>query len=62
MFVRVQQQIQQCAQMKSEKAHIDTKPVQYLYSQDDMAIFMDLETYEQYEVPTALIEEELNIY
>ncbi|PQE78792.1 elongation factor P [Enterococcus faecalis] len=44
---------------KVKKAHIDTKPNQYLYSQDDMAIFMDLETYEQYEVPTALIEEEL---
>ena len=44
---------------KVKKAHIDTTPVQYLYSQDDMAIFMDLETYEQYEVPTALIEEEL---
>ncbi|MDB1631781.1 elongation factor P [Enterococcus faecalis] len=44
---------------KVKKAHIDTKPVQYLYSQDDMAIFMDLETYEQYEVLTALIEEEL---
>ena len=44
---------------KVKKAHIDTQPVQYLYSQDDMAIFMDLETYEQYEVPTALIEEEL---
>lgn len=44
---------------KVKKAHIDTKPVQYLYSQDDMAIFMDLETYEQYEVPTSLIEEEL---
>lgn len=44
---------------KVKKAHIDTKPVQYLYSQDDMAIFMDLETYEQYEVPIALIEEEL---
>lgn len=44
---------------KVKKAHMDTKPVQYLYSQDDMAIFMDLETYEQYEVPTALIEEEL---
>ncbi len=27
-----------------------------------MAIFMDLETYEQYEVPTALIEEELKIF
>ncbi|MGH2227019.1 elongation factor P, partial [Enterococcus faecalis] len=44
---------------KVKKAHIDTKRVQYLYSQDDMAIFMDLETYEQYEVRTALIEEEL---
>jgi elongation factor P len=44
---------------KVKKAHIDTKPVQYLYSQDDVAIFMDLETYEQYEVPTALIEDEL---
>ena len=44
---------------KVKKAHIDTKPVQYLYSQDDMAIFMDLETYEQYQEPTALIEEEL---
>ncbi len=29
---------------KVKKAHIDTKPVQYLYSQDGMAIFMDLET------------------
>ena len=31
---------------KVKKAHIDTKPVQYLYSQDDMAIFMDLENME----------------
>lgn len=44
---------------KVKKAHIDTKPVQYLYSQDDVANFMDLETYEQYEIPTAAIEEEL---
>ena len=36
---------------KVKKAHIDTKPVQYLYSQDDMAIFMDLETY----LPTTVI-------
>ena len=27
-----------------------------------MAIFMDLETYEQYEVPTALIEERIKIF
>lgn len=44
---------------KFEKAMIDTKNVQYLYSQDDVAIFMDLETYEQYEIPTATIEEEM---
>ncbi|MBL1229997.1 elongation factor P [Enterococcus sp. BWB1-3] len=44
---------------KVKKAHIDTKPAQYLYSQDSMAIFMDLETYEQYEIPTDSIEEEL---
>ncbi|EOL43978.1 elongation factor P [Enterococcus phoeniculicola] len=44
---------------KVKKAHIDTKPVQFLYVQDDIANFMDLETYEQYEVPTELIEDEL---
>ena len=44
---------------KVKKAHIDTKPVQYLYSQDDMAIFMDLETYEQYEIPVETVEEEM---
>lgn len=44
---------------KFEKAMMETKPVQYLYSQDDMAIFMDLETYEQYELPISSIEEEM---
>lgn len=44
---------------KVKKAFLETKPVQYLYSQDNMAIFMDLETYEQYEIPTSVIEEEL---
>lgn len=44
---------------KVKKAYIETKPVQYLYSQDDTANFMDLETYEQYEIPTSVIEEEL---
>lgn len=44
---------------KFEKAMMETKPVQYLYSQDDMAIFMDLETYEQYELPIPSIEEEM---
>lgn len=44
---------------KVERAHIDTKTVQYLYSQDDMAVFMDMESYEQYEVPLTSIESEM---
>lgn len=44
---------------KVKKAHIESKDVQYLYLQDNMAVFMDLTTYEQYEIPAAVIEEEL---
>ena len=44
---------------KVERAHIDTKDVQYLYSQDGVGVFMDLETYEQYEIPEETIEQEL---
>ncbi|EOI07000.1 elongation factor P [Enterococcus moraviensis ATCC BAA-383] len=44
---------------KVKKAFIESKPVQYLYSQDDTANFMDLETYEQYEIPTSVIDYEL---
>lgn len=44
---------------KVKKAHIESKGVQYLYIQDDVAVFMDLATYEQYEIPVAIIEEEL---
>ncbi len=44
---------------KFEKAHIDTKTVQYLYTMEDTAYFMDLETYDQYEIPTEVIAEEM---
>ncbi len=44
---------------KVEQAIIENKPVQYLYTMDDTAFFMDLETYEQYEVPTVEVEQEL---
>lgn len=44
---------------KVKKAFIENKDVQYLYSQDDTANFMDSETYEQYEIPTSIIEDEL---
>jgi elongation factor P len=44
---------------KFEKAHIDTKTVQYLYTMEDTAYFMDLETYDQYEIPTEVVAEEM---
>lgn len=44
---------------KVKKAYIESKPVQYLYNQDDIEIFMDLETYDQYEIPTTVVEEEM---
>lgn len=44
---------------KFERAYIETKEVQYLYSMGETATFMDLETYEQYELPVDSIEREL---
>lgn len=44
---------------KVERAHIDTKEVQYLYNMDNTAVFMDNETYEQYEIPEESIQDEL---
>ncbi|MFD1430149.1 MULTISPECIES: elongation factor P [Lacticaseibacillus] len=43
---------------KIELAEMVTKTVQYLYTQDDLAYFMDMESFEQYELPTASIEHE----
>ncbi|TRC20818.1 elongation factor P, partial [Mannheimia haemolytica] len=44
---------------KVEQAIIDTKDAQFLYRQEDTAVFMDMETYEQYEIPVAAIEDDL---
>ena len=46
---------------KVERAHIDTKDVQYLYSQDSTAFFMDLETYDQCELKFLLENAEAKI-
>ncbi|UQS81939.1 elongation factor P [Bombilactobacillus folatiphilus] len=46
--------------VKLEPAIIETKAVQYLYTQDNTAVFMDLETYDQYEVPLEIIAQEMN--
>ncbi len=44
---------------KFERAYFEEKPVQYLYSENNVGYFMDLETYEQYEIPLDLVEEEM---
>lgn len=44
---------------KVEQAILEMKPAQYLYTMDDIAYFMDLETYEQYEIPVEEVENEL---
>lgn len=45
---------------KVEKAHIDHKTMQYLYSTGDEYVFMDNETYDQLELTKKQIEFELN--
>ncbi|TGB04334.1 elongation factor P [Halobacillus salinus] len=45
---------------KVERAHIENRKMQYLYANGDMHAFMDMETYDQVEIPTAVIQEQLN--
>lgn len=44
---------------KFEKAYLETKEVQYLYNNGGSEVFMDMESYEQYEIPTENIQEEM---
>ncbi|NGP43595.1 elongation factor P [Bacillaceae bacterium SIJ1] len=44
---------------KVGRAHIERAKMQYLYASGDMHAFMNTSTYEQIELPTAQIEEEL---
>ncbi|MGM7701935.1 elongation factor P [Pseudalkalibacillus sp. Hm43] len=44
---------------KVAKAHIDNRRMQYLYSSGEAHTFMDTESYEQLELQTAQIQEEL---
>ncbi|AMB98924.1 elongation factor P [Aerococcus urinaehominis] len=44
---------------KFEKAIIETKPVQYLYNDGTNEIFMDLESFEQYEIPHEQVADEM---
>ncbi len=42
------------------EAHIDKRPMQYLYDSGETAVFMDSETYEQLEIPKDRLEWEMN--
>lgn len=48
------------ASEKLETAHIDRDKMQYLYEDDGMHIFMNVDSYEQVGVPAERIEEELS--
>ena len=45
---------------KVEKAQIDNRRMQYLYADGDDHVFMDNETFDQIELPTKQIKDELN--
>lgn len=45
---------------KVPRAHVETREMQYLFSENDMYTFMDTETYEQIQIPKAQLEYELN--
>ncbi|MEI3606789.1 elongation factor P [Pseudogracilibacillus sp. SE30717A] len=45
---------------KVKRAHIDHKKMQYLYASGDTHAFMDVNSYEQIELPASRIEYELN--
>ena len=44
---------------KFERAFLEDKDVQYLYNNGDSEVFMDLETFEQYEIPHETVEQEM---
>lgn len=44
---------------KFDQAIIETRVATYLYQMDGIAYFMDTESFEQYEIPTANVEQEL---
>lgn len=43
-----------------KRAHIENKSMQYLYASGETHAFMDMESYEQIEIPASQIEYELN--
>lgn len=45
---------------KVAKAHIENRKMQYLYAQDTAHVFMDTSTYDQIELQTAQVQNELN--
>lgn len=47
---------------KVNRAHVETKEMQYLYASGDEFTFMDMNTFEQITIPRNRLEYELNFY
>lgn len=45
--------------IKIERAHVEKKKMQYLYNTGDNYVFMDNDTYEQIEIPTSRLKDEI---
>jgi elongation factor P len=45
---------------KLPRAHVETREMQYLYNDGDLYTFMDLETFEQIQIPKSQLEYETN--
>ena len=45
--------------LKLEKAHIDKTPMQFLYASGDNYVFMNTTTYDQVEVPTSRLGDDI---
>lgn len=45
--------------IKVEKAHIDKQKMQFLYSTGDSYVFMNMESYDQIEIPTVKLTDEI---
>ncbi len=48
------------AGIKIEKANVEKQALSYLYNSGDLYVFMDNTTYEQIEVPSSKLEDEIN--
>lgn len=55
----VQKQMKMSSDQTVEEAYLDKKDCEYLYQDGEAFVFMDQSDYEQYSVPTAVVEDQM---